>query len=86
MTGTTESGVATVWEQVKAWPATARIALASRILQSLDDAAPPEESPRELIQRKTLADLWGAWATDQPPPTDEEVERIIDDAIMRKYG
>ena len=38
------------------------------------------------IDRKTLADLWGSWATDQPPPTDEEVEKIIDEAIMTKYG
>jgi hypothetical protein len=87
MASTTENGVATVWEQVKAWPAPERMALASRILQSLEREGQPSMDPSSApIRRKTLADLWGCMATDEPPPTDEEVEQIIDEAIMRKYG
>jgi hypothetical protein len=36
--------------------------------------------------KKTLADLVGLFRGDQPPPTDEEVERILDEERMRKYG
>jgi len=37
-------------------------------------------------QKKAILSLIGIWKTDQPPPTDEEVEKIIEDARMRKYG
>jgi len=37
-------------------------------------------------QRKAILSLIGIWKTDQPPPTDEEVEKIIEEARMRKYG
>jgi hypothetical protein len=87
MTPTAVNGLAEVWERVRTWPAAERIALASRILQSLErEQARPAAAPEAVKPRKALADLWGAWATDQPPPTDEEVERMIDEAIMEKYG
>jgi hypothetical protein len=87
MAGVTENGVADVWARVQAWPAAQRIALATRILQSLEREQPrPAEPAAPPKARKTVADLWGAWATDQPPPTDEDVKRIIDEEIMRKYG
>jgi hypothetical protein len=37
-------------------------------------------------RREALLSLIGILKTDQPPPTDEEVEQIIDEAIMKKYG
>lgn len=87
MTPPSETSVAEVWERVRAWPAAQRIALASRILQSLEqEQARPAATVEAVKPRKTLADLWGAWATDQPPPTDEDVKRMIDEAIMEKYG
>lgn len=36
--------------------------------------------------RKTLADFLGLFQTDATPPTDEEVERILEEERMRKYG
>ena len=87
MARTTESNVAEIWNRVRTWPAADRIALASRILQSLEqEQARPAAPPESAKSRKTLADLWGAWATEQPPPTDDEVERIIEEAILKKYG
>lgn len=87
MTPTTGPSVAEIWERVRTWPAAERIALASRILQSLEREQPrPVAPPESAKPKKTLADLWGIWATDQPPPTDEEVERIIEEEIMKKYG
>jgi hypothetical protein len=52
--------------------------LASKILQSL------ETEPTR--PKKSLRDLVGILATDQPPPTDEDVERILEEERMRKYG
>ena len=87
MTPTTETSVAEIWERVRTWPAAERIALASRILQSLErEQVWPAAQPESAKPKKTLADLWGIMATDKPPPTDEEVERIIEEEIMRKYG
>ena len=86
MANVTANGVAETWERVKGWPPADRIALASRILQSLEREAPRAAATAPVKERKTVADLWGAWATDQPPPTDEEVERIIEEEIMKKYG
>lgn len=45
-------------------------------------AAPEEISGDEL----TLEELEGCLATDAPPPSDEEVERWLEEERMRKYG
>jgi hypothetical protein len=37
-------------------------------------------------RREAALSLIGILKTDQPPPSDEEVERIIDEARMKKYG
>jgi hypothetical protein len=37
-------------------------------------------------KRKAILSLIGILKSDQPPPTDEEVEKIIEEARMRKYG
>jgi hypothetical protein len=42
----------------------------------------PEAQPR----KKTLADLLGIFSTDAVPPNDEEIERILEEERMRKYG
>lgn len=36
-------------------------------------------------QREAILSLIGIWKTDNPP-NDEEVERIIEEARMKKYG
>jgi hypothetical protein len=41
--------------------------------------------PVSKEQRDALLGLIGIWKTDQPP-SDEEVEQIIDEARMKKYG
>jgi len=37
-------------------------------------------------RKKTLADLLGLFRTDAVPPNDEEVESILEEERMRKYG
>lgn len=67
-----------------AGPATAR----ARTVVSVDQirqllAAPEEMSDDEAL---SLEELEGCLATDAPPPTDEEVERWLEERRMRKYG
>jgi hypothetical protein len=45
--------------------------LASKIVQSLEH--------EHFGTPKSLADLWGLMATGKPPPTDEEVTRILEE-------
>ena len=84
MASVTENGVGVIWEQVKAWPSADRIALASRILQSLEREVPRPAAA--AVARKMPPDIRGALVTDKPPPTDEEVERILEEERLRKFG
>ena len=77
MTTEQENRVSTIWHEVRAWPSRARLALASRILQSL------EQEPG--ASREGLAsELIGVWKTERPP-TDEEIDRIIAEERLAKY-
>jgi hypothetical protein len=52
-------------------------------------AAPTPAAPKYYVspeRKEALLSLIGILKTDQPPPTDEEVEKIIEEARMRKYG
>ncbi len=46
----------------------------------MDDPTSPH------IKRNTLKDALGLLATDQPPPSDEEVQMWLDEHRMEKYG
>jgi hypothetical protein len=73
-----EDKLASVWHEVRNWSAPERRALASRILQSLEqDQATASQCP--------AADLIGFWRTDRPP-TDEEIDQIVEEERLRKYG
>jgi hypothetical protein len=76
----TAHDLSAIWHQVRQWPPAPRLALATRILQSLQEE---ETAPEE--QRKALNNLIGIWKSDNPP-TDEEVERMVEEERMRKYG
>ena len=69
-----------IWGRVKDWPEELQVSLASKILSSLqhEPAAP----------RKPLGRSGGhVWASNTPPPTDEEVRRILDEPERtRKFG
>ena len=51
-------------------------------------AVAPEQKPPYPVskeQKEALLGLIGLWKTDHPP-SDEGVERIIEEARMKKYG
>ncbi len=70
-----------VWEQARRLPAEDRLALASKLLESVRAEGKPQPA-----QRGSLADLRGLMATDQPPPEDAEIERWLEEERMRKFG
>ena len=69
--------MAEVLDRVRMWTPRQRLALARRILESLE-TPPPRRMP--------LDDVFGLLRTDRPAPTDEECRRIVEEERLRKYG
>jgi hypothetical protein len=72
-----------ILREVSGWPPEQRRALATSLLQSLQ----PDEKPMPVApdQQEALRQLIGIWKTEQPP-TDDEVEQILEQERMKKYG
>ena len=66
---------------VRSWPAAARFDFVHDILRSLE---PDRVSPEE--RRAAFRRLEGILATDAPPPTDEEVQQILEEELLKKYS
>ena len=71
----------TLLKIITAWPPAKRVRLIQDVLKTL---APMMEEARP--RRKTLHIAEGLLATDQPPPTDEQIEQWLDERRMEKYG
>ena len=75
-----------VVDQIRRWPVARRFALLHDLLHALaaegiiEDRRPP--GPR----RPTLAQAIGFAAGEGPPPTDEEVERWLEERRMERFG
>jgi hypothetical protein len=67
---------------VTAWPPERRFELIHDVLRTL--APKPSVSKEE--RQAALRRLRGMLATSDPPPTDEEIERLLDERRMRKLG
>jgi 1,2-phenylacetyl-CoA epoxidase PaaB subunit len=65
------------WTRVQQWPEDLQLSLAAKIIGRL------AEKPRP--PKRTLADLVGILKWEGPPPTDEEVEQILDEERAKKY-
>jgi len=71
-----------IWREISTWPPEQRLALAARLLQSL------EQEKAVLVSKErqeALRELIGIWKIEQPP-NDEQVERILEQERMKKYG
>lgn len=85
MTGTETNEVANVVQRVRAWPAPMRIALARRILETLESK--PEDARVPTLPRgPSAAEVAAMFKTDKPAPGDEECQRILEEELGRKYG
>ncbi len=78
------SEMETVLQQVKAWPVESRIALARRVLESLD--APPEVSSPAVPEGPSSDRVLGLWSPGASAPTDEECEQILAEELRRKHA
>ncbi len=73
----------TIWREVSSWPPEQRLALATLLQQSLQREEGPMAVSKE--RQQALLQLIGIWKTRQPP-NDEQVERILEQERMKKYG
>lgn len=79
---TMSSDVEEVVDQVKSWPAQTRIALARRVLETLD--AGSAGSPTEF-KGPTAQQVLGLWNPSGTAPTDEECGAILAEELRRKH-
>lgn len=71
----------TILQTIHNWPPARRLTLVQDILKTL---APEVETTRP--RRSTLEQARGLLATSQPPPSDTDVERWLDEHRLEKYG
>lgn len=69
-----------VLQRVSNWPAEVRLALARRLLETL------ETEPSKPSRGVPLEQVLGLWSTADPPPTDEECDRILAEELQRKHA
>jgi len=70
-------------QQVKSWPAETRIALARRVLETLEataDASPPGRRGPSALE------VVGLWNPGGAAPTDEECDQILVEELHRKHS
>ncbi|MBY0523708.1 MAG: hypothetical protein K2R98_09920 [Gemmataceae bacterium] len=74
-----------VVQRVQCWPPPMRIALARRILETLETASGGESSP-SLPRGPSAAEVVAVFKTNKPAPSDEECRRILEEELVLKYG
>jgi hypothetical protein len=72
-----------IWREVSSWSPELRLALATRLLQSLQNEK--DEGPVPKERQEALHQLIGLWKTGQPP-NDDQVEQILEQERKQKYG
>ena len=70
-----------VFETVRQWPPEARRDLLRDVLKTLHDERPPRPT-RGFSADEVIRLL----KSDQPAPTDEECDRILEEELMKKYS
>lgn len=58
-----------------------RLLLVEAIVRSLSN----DLRPRPPVPKSTLTGLHGLLKTDEPPPTDEEIEAMLEERLKEKY-
>jgi hypothetical protein len=67
---------------VRAWAPTRRFTLVQEVLKSLQ----PEFKATQPKRRNTLDKALGLLATNDPAPSDEDIEQWLDEYHKEKYG
>lgn len=83
MSATEASELTDLVERVAVWPAPMRIALARRILETLEQAS---RSSLKAPRGPSAAEVAAMFRTDKPAPDDATVKQWIGEHRMEKYG
>ena len=73
---------AEVMKAINSWPRERRLALLRHLVDTIDD----DPDVKEQRRREALSNLRGLLKTSEPPPTDEDVRRLLEERRMEKYG
>lgn len=79
----TVQDITTVWQEVRQWSARQRLVLAARILQSLQEET--QAISVSDTRRESLRSLIGIWKTENPP-SDQDVQRILEEERAKKHS
>ncbi len=74
------SNIEGLLDRLRMWPSSDRLRLARRILETLE-AGTPEGPPHP----RSLRDILGLLKTDNPPPTDEECQALLEEELAQKH-
>lgn len=77
------SDLTSAWKEIIQWPPRERLALATRILQSLEQES--EAASVSEAREEALHNLIGIWKVETPP-NEEEVQQILEEDRIEKYG
>jgi hypothetical protein len=80
MSSPTSEAIARIMAEVRNWPNEQRRSLMEQISSTLIR----EQAPKRT--KKPLRDLIGILKVEGTPPTDEGIQKILDEEKMRKYG
>jgi hypothetical protein len=73
-----------VWREIQDWPVRSQLTLASRILQTVQQTM-AEDEQHAGGRSQALLELIGLLKTGKPP-NDADVDRILEEERLRKYG
>ncbi len=72
----------TILSRVRRWPVEKRIASLEDVLRTLV----PGEGPASIRPKDTFSKALGLLRTEKPSPTDEEVDAMLTEHRLEKYG
>lgn len=75
-----------VLKTVQDWPFSQRIALVQDILRALAPELAVLEAVAPRPRRETLQEALGLLSTDQPPPSDEDIQTWLNEYWLEKYN
>lgn len=76
------SNVEGLLDQVKGWPSFDRLRLARMILETLEIGP---QGPERSARPRSLRGILGLLKTDNPPPTDQECQAILEEELAEKH-
>ena len=75
--------VESVVQQVKSWTAESRIALARRVLETVEVESP---NVTMSLKGKSSEQVLGMWSPGSSAPTDEGCDQILAEELSRKHA